>query len=69
MKLNVIVNIRERFAYKRFYASKSISAVIRKPGKTWEVGAYAYKLLVFFKPKNTEGVVAMIYHHFYANRV
>lgn len=31
MKLNVLVNIREGFAYKRLYARKRISAVIGQP--------------------------------------
>ena len=39
MTLNMLVNIRERFAYKRFDASKRIGAVIGKPGKTWEIRA------------------------------
>ncbi|MCZ0928199.1 hypothetical protein [Vreelandella janggokensis] len=65
----MFVDIRKRFTCKCLYAVKRLSAVIRKPGKTGEISAQANKLLIFLRPKNTEGVIAVIYHHFYASRV
>ncbi len=39
MRLSVLVNISERFTCECLYASKRISAVIRKPGETREIRA------------------------------
>ena len=69
MKLSMFIKLVEGFLHKSLYTDKCLKAVISQPRKARELRAQTDEFLIFLRPKNTEGVIAVIYHHFYASRV